>query len=323
MSSNNNLNNSISNTELPSDDFKCILCNNKPNNPYKCSSCGKYACESCYLEKFDCDTVSCENCGASYSYSPYENVDKSGFTPTPQSLNNINNNSINENQITDNGFNENNNNMQTNLSRILSLNNNLDFNCKNAINNAVSDFKNKILWNLNLNFEDYLNKKAEEIYYKMLEKFTENAKMQNRNINEAMKDKQQLMDEAKIAMKEKLHDSAEENFLKKVSELIYKDIISKFEQLMLAKINEYIKNIPNNKKVNSVFESYGLSLDGEEIELGKKFEKYIEKLKDREDNSAQKSLILQFGNQSEFYENQGESSSCGNSSTPAPSGSSK
>ena len=47
-------------------------------------------------------------------------------------------------------------------------------------------------------------------------------------------------------------------------EFFYKDLILIFEKLMKEKINEYINHIPNNKNVNTILESYGLTIDGKE-----------------------------------------------------------
>ena len=108
-----------------------------------------------------------------------------------------------------------------------------------------------------------------------------------------MKSKEQIKKESIEAIKKELKEIAEENFLKNSTILLLKDIIELFKKEMKKKINKFIDNLKNNQEIQIFFKSFDVFDVFEptkDIEIGKDFKKYIEELKEIENESYEKSL---------------------------------
>ena len=268
----------------------CIFCKNNPKNPFKCDFCGSKACEECYYSQFQYkDKVVCSVCGSENFNMVTENND----------------NKINEyeenNEKKDNKTDYNINNSY--ISNINLLKNNLNLESQNIIQNYVEEFKNEMLEVVTNKFEEFTNNAVKNIYYDVLEKYNQSIDSQNINMKEAMKSKEELMSEASNTIKNQLKKTAEENFLRKYSSCLFQDIIKMFENEMVKKINKYIRDLNNNEEVSSFLQSNEIN-NGDNLEIKNKFDEYIKSLKQKEADSNERAIRIQFGEQIE--ESQGE-----------------
>ena len=272
----------------------CIFCKNHPKNPYSCDFCRAQVCEECYYSQFQYkDKVVCSVCGSENFNMVTENND-----------NKINeyeeNNEKKDNNIKDDNI------MNSYISNINLLKNNLSLESKNIIQNYVEDFKNEMLEVVSQKFEDFTNNAVKTIYYDVLERYNQNVASQNINMREAMKSKEELMSEASNTIKSQLKKTAEENFLRKYSSCLFQDIIKMFENEMVKKINQYIRDLKNNEEVSNFFNSAGID-NRDNLEIKNKFEEYIKSLKQKEADSNERAIRIQFGEQIE--ESKGETKS--------------
>ena len=313
-------NNNENNNEDLLEKYKCTFHGGEPIIPYKCDGCGRFACEDCYLKRFEeDDDVTCTICGLKGSYVRDEDADffiRDCFYSQDNNKDNIN--IINEEKVDDfNNFNLiKDDNVIDNQNKkiyenILLLDNKLNYNSKTIIKNNLETLTASLIPYMDEKFNELVKKKSNEVYYQMLEKFNEISREQDKNINinEAMKDKNKLQNETQNELKNQLYESTKENFLNQISQNLYNDIIENFKNFMLNRIKEYIQNISNNQELKNIFKEFGLN-NNKEIELEEDFNKYIQKLKEREVNSMNKSLKYVFGDQSNIPESVGESGGC-------------
>ena len=220
-----------------------------------------------------------------------------------------NDNKINEyeenNEKKDNNIKDD-NIMNSYISNINLLKNNLSLESKNIIQNYVEDFKNEMLEVVSQKFEDFTNNAVKTIYYDVLERYNQNVANQNINMKEVMKSKEELMSEASNTIKNQLKKTAEENFLRKYSSCLFQDIIKMFENEMVKKINQYIRDLKKNEEVSNFFNSAGID-NRDKLEIKNKFEEYIKSLKQKEADSNERAIRIQFGEQ--IGENKGETKS--------------
>ena len=108
-----------------------------------------------------------------------------------------------------------------------------------------------------------------------------------------MKSEEQYKNESIQEIRNNLKDIPEQNFLKNSTILLFKDIIEIFENEMKDKIYEFVDNLKNNQQIQKSFKSIDIFESTKEIEIGKDFKKYIEKLKKIEEQSHEKALKFQ------------------------------
>ena len=142
-------------------------------------------------------------------------------------------------------------------------------------------------------FDNFVEEQSQKIYIQMLEKFTQSNMNQNRNIIDVMKSKEEIKNEANEAIKKDIKEMAEENFLKKSSSLLFKDIIQVFKLEMINKINKFVANVNNNEMIQMVFKSFGILDLDKELKIEEEFKKYIKKLIEIEKKSYEKSVNFQ------------------------------
>ena len=274
------------------ENVNCIFCNNNPKNPYKCDFCGAKACEECYYSQFQyIDKVACSVCGSET------------FNMIRENINNKNKIIINEEKKEDKDDKIDNNRENDDINNNV-LKNNLNLESKNIIQNYVEEFKNEMLEVVSQKFEEFINNSVKTIYYGVLEKFNLNNSNQDMNIKEAMRSKEELISEASNTLKSQLKKMSEENFLRNYSSCLFQDIIKIFEDEMISEINKFIEDLNNNEDISNFFKSNEINI-GEDLEIKQNFEEYIRSLKQKESESNQKAIKLQFGEQ--INESQGES----------------
>ena len=250
-------------------EYKCIFCSKKSLKSYKCSICGSYACEKCILIQFSkYDAPQCKIC---YGKN-FENITEDKLCSNFQSKCNINSNINNNNNP-------------------IILKNNLNYNSKIEINQTIKIYKSEMLKIMKKNFDIFTEEQAQKIYINILEKFNQNNKNINANIQEAMKSKEQIKKQAIEAIKQGLREIAEDNFLKHSASLLFKDIIEIFKNKMANKIYKFINNLQYYQEIQIIFKSFDIFEPTKEIKIGKDFKKYIEILKKIEKKSHEKSLM--------------------------------
>ena len=275
------------------DNINCIFCKKSPKNPYKCDFCGAEACEECYYSQFQYKTqVVCLLCGKENFYMVNENINNENKIIIHEEKNE------NKDDIKDNNI------EKDDISKNL-LKNNLNLESENIIQGYVEEFKNEMLKVVSQKFEEFINNSVTTIYYDVLEKFNLNNSKQDINMKEAMKNKEELMTEASNTLKSQLKKMSEENFLRRYSSCLFQDIIKIFKDEMIAKINKFIEDLNNNENISNFFKSNEIN-NGEDLEIKKNFDEYIKSLKQKEADSNEKAIRMQFGEQ--LNESQGESS---------------
>ena len=186
-------------------------------------------------------------------------------------------------------INEYKNNIKDNLEKIGEnnfLNNNLTLESKFIIKNYNGIFKSEI----NEAFKDKLNLFANNIsniiYSEVLDEYI---KLNNNQIKKEKKEKdtkfkKDAIEKIKIAIK----DNAKEYFLNKLSVQFLKDIILKFKDRFIFKLNEFINNLDINKEGNESFKYFDdLDIDKNIKFKGGLFE-LIKNLKQKEEESMEK-----------------------------------
>lgn len=184
-------------------------------------------------------------------------------------------------------INEYKNNIKDNLEKIGEnnfLNNNLTLESKFIIKNYNGIFKSEI----NEAFKDKLNLFANNIiniiYSEVLDEYI---KLNNNQIKKEKKEKdtkfkKDAIEKIKIAIK----DNAKEYLLNKLSVQFLKDIILKFKDRFIFKLNEFINDI--NKEGNESFKYF----DDLDIDKNIKFKdnllELIKNLKQKEEESMEK-----------------------------------
>ena len=186
-------------------------------------------------------------------------------------------------------INEYKNNIKDNLEKIGEnnfLNNNLTLESKFIIKNYNGIFKSEI----NEAFKDKLNLFANNIsniiYSEVLDEYI---KLNNNQIKKEEKEKdtkfkKDAIEKIKIAIK----DNAKEYLLNKLSVQFLKDIILKFKDRFIFKLNEFINNLDINKEGNESFKYF----DDLEMDKNIKFKdnllELIKNLKQKEEESMEK-----------------------------------
>ena len=186
-------------------------------------------------------------------------------------------------------INEYKNNIKDNLEKIGEnnfLNNNLTLESKFIIKNYNGIFKSEI----NEAFKDKLNLFANNIiniiYSEVLDEYI---KLNNNQIKKEKKEKdtkfkKDAIEKIKIAIK----DNAKEYLLNKLSVQFLKDIILKFKDRFIFKLNEFINNLDINKEGNKSFKYF----DDLDIDKNIKFKdnllELIKNLKQKEEESMEK-----------------------------------
>ena len=252
------------NTEDISEQKECMFCNQKPINPYCCDLCESFYCEKCYLEKFQNeDKVTCLNCDTSNFYIfPQDNIIDENYD------NNINNEKILENKLCDQS--------------------------KKEIEKYSEDFKNEMLNVVTEKFDEFTKNSSKNIYYQIIDKYRENALNQGINMQEAMKSREELIEEATNIINKELKESAEEKFLSQNASFLYQDIVESFRTGMKEKINEFINNINTNKDFINFISNYGVFDEKKGLKIEDQFNEYIKILKEKENESQEKSLKFQY-----------------------------
>ena len=141
---------------------------------------------------------------------------------------------------------------------------------------------------MNKNFDFFTGEQAKKIYFYLLEKFNQNNKNINVNIQEAMKSKEQIEKEIIEAIKEGLKGIKEDNFLKHSASLLFKDIIEVFKITMINKFYLFLNNLQKYQEIQNFFNSFESFEDNKDIK--KKFIQYIEMLKKIERKSKEKAF---------------------------------
>ena len=189
------------------------------------------------------------------------------------------------------------NNIKINSNNIIKeLNNSnllqfiLNNNSKSEIDKLIKVFKNEMISIMNKNYDTFTREQAQKIYHHLLEKFNKINKNKNVNTYEALKTEEQYKKEAIQEIKINLKDIPEQNFLKNSAIIFFRDIIEIFEKELKDKIYEFVDNLKNNQQIQENFKSIDVFESTKEIEIGKDFKKYIEKLKEIEKQSHEKAL---------------------------------
>ena len=170
------------------------------------------------------------------------------------------------------------------------LNNNTK---KIEIDKLINIFKNAMIAIIEKNYDIFTREQAQKIYHHLLEKFNKINKNKNVNTYEALKTEEQYKKEAIQEIKINLKDIPEQNFLKNSAIIFFRDIIEIFEKELKDKIYEFVDNLKNNQQIQENFKSIDVFESTKEIEIGKDFKKYIEKLKKIEEQSHEKALKFQ------------------------------
>ena len=273
------------------DEKKCMFCNKTPINPYCCDFCKSLACENCYLEKFqNADKVICLNCETS-DFSPQNNIIDENYN---------NNDTINDDKV---------------------LDNNLNNQSKKAIENYSREFKTEMIKIVKIKFDEFTQKASKNIYYQILDKYRDNSLGQGINIQDAMKSKEDLTKEAINMINKELKESAEEKFLTENASSLYQDIVLSFNEEIIKKIDEFINNININKDFINFVYNCGIFDERKSLKIETQFNEYIKSLKEKEKESQEKAVKLQYG---DTLDECGESSFSSRSETLSKSsGSSK
>ena len=253
----------------------CIFCGKDSKKPYVCSNCGAFTCEDCFLQQLQyVENVIC-NCQCD-NFILIEEEQNKNF------------NIINEKEK--DYILEDNINIDKNI-----LKNNLNIESKNKINEYIKEFRNEIINILGKKFDEYTMDASTKIYYQISDKYNEIIRNENMNMNNAMKSQEQLKLEATNIIKEELKESSEELFLTKNSSYFYQNIIIIFQEEMIKKIDDFIKNLNNNNKFLNFLESYNILKEENNLKIEAKFNEYIKILKKIENESQKKAFNLQYG----------------------------
>ena len=259
----------------------CMICDNIPKNPLKCESCGYKICEECQLDQIQIIGIClCKNCGSedfTEIINAQQNKDK--IIDYEKEINNIYKNiNLNKEQLIL---------YDDNYSHILT--NNLNFESKNEIKNYISYFKSELIEVLNEKFDEFAKDSADNIYLKILEKYRD-FHNENNVIIEKMKSKEEYQAEAIVDLNKALKEKAIDNFLSKIASHFYKDIVLIFKEKCEKKLDEFIKNLLNNKQANEFFRYCDALNENKKLKFDADFKEYIEKLKKEEIESKDRAL---------------------------------
>ena len=297
----------------------CIICEEKPVNPFKCNNCETEACEKCYLSQFeDEEDVTCMVCGASESYTLLqqennlnkinieENYKENGVGNEYYNIFEEKENEINEpiTKSKDDDYNY--------VSNKNILKNNLGLESRNTVSVFVEQFKNEMIEIISDKFEEFIKTSVQNIYYELLDKYKENILDQNNNninMRDAMKDKDELKEEAATELKNQLKEPSEENFLKRMSSNLYQDIVNNFSSEMENNLMKFINDLNNNEEIRLFFESFEEEQNKNSKQLEEQFNKYIKDLRQKESESHERALKIDY----EDYCESMQSSSLGES----------
>ena len=169
-------------------------------------------------------------------------------------------------------------NKNENKNKIL-LKNNLNNNSKNEIDTFIRNYKNEILTIMKKNYNNFIEEESNKIYVHILEIFNSMNIFQNKNLQGAMKSKEQIKSETIGAFKNGIEEIAKENFLRNSSIVLFKDIIEVFKDEMKKKIIKFVDGLNNNNEIKKTFKSLGILESKNSIKLWTEFEQYINSLK--------------------------------------------
>ena len=314
-------------------EVKCMECGQPPKDPFRCINCESEFCGSCYLNKFDdyISVVQCKNCYESEFEKVFSEETKDNFY-TINYKNKLDQNyeeyehpknKINEEELDDlekkydSGKEDTNNKINNyneedeNNNEVLT--NNLNIGTIEAINLFIEKFRSELLDILNEKFNNFAEKSAEDIYEKILEKFCDNVQDnddEDINLIEGFQGKKELKEKAIVELNFKLKEGAQKKFLAQVASHFFQDIIQKFRENCLKKLDDYIKNLLNNEKVQEIFKDCEKLVDKKELKFGRELKEYINNLQEKEKKSKIEALRQLKLNRGEI---DGSGSSC---STP-------
>ena len=245
----------------------CMICGNIPKNPYKCKKCPYKVCCNCFLQQIqNYDKYQCQNC---------DNIE---FIEIETEINK-NKNEIKEDISLDLDDNDN----------IPVLKNYLRKDSKTEINKCIEKFKKELKEIIDEKFTVFAKKESEVIYTKYLEKYINICNEENIKIDN-IKTKEQIKSEAENEINKALKEKAIEDFLTKIASQLFRDIVSIFKEKCEDKLDEFIKDLPNNKEVNEFFDNCDEINENKELNIKKDFQKYIQNLEKREEESLKKAL---------------------------------
>ena len=168
------------------------------------------------------------------------------------------------------------------------LNNNLTLESKFIIKNYIKIFKSEINEAIKDKLNLFANNISNIIYSEVLDEYI---KWNNNQIKKEEKEKDtkfriDAIEKNKIAIK----DNAKEYLLNKLSVQFLKDIILKFKDRFIFKLNEFINNLDINKEGNELFKYF----DDLDIDKNIKFKdnllELIKNLKQMEEESMEKAM---------------------------------
>ena len=105
-----------------------------------------------------------------------------------------------------------------------------------------------------------------------------------------MKSKEEYQAEAIVELNNALKEKAIDNFLSKIASQFFKDIILIFKEKCEKKLDEFIKNLLNNKQANEFFRYCDALNENKKLKFDADFKEYIEKLKKEEIESKDRAL---------------------------------
>ena len=153
--------------------------------------------------------------------------------------------------------------------------------------------------------EGFIKNEVTEIYFSILEKYKESLMNIDIKGKGVMKSKEELTTEAANEIKSKLQKPAEENFLKAVASNLFQNIIKIFQEEMINKLFEFIKD---TEEINKCFSEFNdlIPHEDQSLKIEGQFQDYIKNLKKKEIESQEKAL--------KYLENSDENQGGGSSS---------
>ena len=277
----------------------CMICNNIPTDPLKCSKCGYKICQLCQVKMHqEQDLYNCEKC------------ENNVFDPATNDLENEEEEISNDDEIN-----------EGNSLEILS--NKLSMESIDAIKQYIKIFKNELLEEFNGKFQEFANKAADDIYLKVAEKYINMNENQQMKMDK-MKSKKELRSEAIEEINNSLKPKVQENFLSRFASKFHKDIVEIFKRKCEKKLEEFINDLLNNKQANELFQEFDAFNENKKLKFEGEFKKYINILDKKESESYDKAINngSSSSDMGETVPNEGDSnmgetgsSGCGNSSS--------
>ena len=168
------------------------------------------------------------------------------------------------------------------------LNNNLTLESKIKIKNYIELFKSEINEAIQDKLNLFANNISNIIYFEVLD---EHIKLNNNQIKAEEKGKEtefrkDALEKIKIATKEK----TKEYLLSKLSAQFFQDLILKFKDKFIVKLNEFVNNLDINKDGNELFKYWDDMNMDKNIKFKDNLLELIKNLKQKEKESMEKAL---------------------------------